>query len=174
MVNTLNLSEYHHIREKISEVIIGLETMNALLDRADKQASIDEWGTMIPSTHSLYVAVNMFPKLYPRMIEILQLIGAGGLVAIQTEEDFHSPLRKDLNHYCQGSGCNAVTKTKIFRLAWDVAMSAFGTRQTQYERYFFGDPIRLSSNLYMGYPRDKYTNQVEEFLDISNANEQSS
>lgn len=167
MVTTLNLSEYQHIKEKISEIIIALETMKALLDRAELHANVDEWGTMNPNTHSLYVAVNIFPKLYPRMIEILQLIGAGGLVAIPSEEDFHSSLATDLEKYCQGAACNAVTKTMIFRLAWDLTMSTFGTRQTQYERYFFGDPIKLASNLFNGYPRDEYINQVEDFLAIN-------
>jgi 4-hydroxyphenylacetate 3-monooxygenase len=167
MVATLNLSEYQHIQGKISEIIIGLETMKALLDRAELHASEDEWGTMVPNSNSLYIAVTMFPKLYPHMIEILQLIGAGGLVAIPTEEDFHSPLVKDLEKYCQGATCNADTKTKIFRLAWDLTMSAFGTRQTQYERYFFGDPVKLTSNLYNGYPRHEYMNLVEDFLEIN-------
>lgn len=165
MVSTLRVSEYQHIQEKVSEIIIALETMKALLDRAELLAFEDEWGTMTPHIHSLYVAVNLFPKLYPRMIEILQLIGAGGLVAIPTEEDFHSPLATDLDKYCQGSGCDAETKTKLFRLTWDLTMSAFGARQTQYERYFFGDPIKLASNLYNGYPRDKYMYQIEDFLE---------
>lgn len=37
---------------------------------------------------------------------------------------------------------NAEERVKLFRLAWELTMSPFGTRQTQYERYFFGDPIR--------------------------------
>ncbi|WP_226669470.1 4-hydroxyphenylacetate 3-monooxygenase, oxygenase component [Metabacillus litoralis] len=166
MVKLLNLSEYHHIQEKISEMIIGLESLKALLDRAELLAKEDEWGTMVPHTHSLYVAVNMFPKLYPRMIEILQLIGAGGLVSIPSEEDFQSCLFNDLELYYQGTACDAETKTKILRLIWDLTMSSFGTRQTQYERYFFGDPVRLASTLYKGYPRDEYIDIVNDFLNI--------
>ncbi|MGQ4668174.1 4-hydroxyphenylacetate 3-monooxygenase, oxygenase component [Metabacillus halosaccharovorans] len=166
MVMTLNITEYHHIQDKISEMIIGLETMKALLDRSELEAKIDEWGTMVPNSHSLFVASNLFPKLYPRMMEIIQLIGAGGLVAIPSEEDFASDISSDINRYCQGSACDAKTKSKLFRLAWDLTMSSFGTRQTQYERYFFGDPVRLSSTLYNGYPREEYIREVEEFLEL--------
>ncbi|WP_299087371.1 4-hydroxyphenylacetate 3-monooxygenase, oxygenase component [uncultured Metabacillus sp.] len=165
MVLTLNVSEYQHIKEKISEIIIGLETMKALLDRAELQASEDDWGSVVPNVNSLYVAITMFPKLYPRIIEILQLIGAGGLVSLPNEEDFQSELNVEMAQYCQGAACDAITKTKIFRLAWDLTMSAFGTRQTQYERYFFGDPVKLASNIYNGYPRDEYIKQVEDFLE---------
>ena len=166
MVMTLSISDYHHIQDKISEMIIGLETMKALLDRSELEAKIDEWGTLVPNSHTLFVASNLFPKLYPRMVEIIQLIGAGGLVAIPCEEDFSSSISKDINHYYQGSACDAKTKTKLFRLAWDLTMSSFGSRQTQYERYFFGDPVRLSSTLYNGYPRDEYIREVEEFLGL--------
>jgi len=166
MVMTLNIAEYQHIQDKISEMIIGLETMKALLDRSELEAKIDEWGIMVPNIHSLFVASNLFPKLYPRMVEIIQLIGAGGLVAIPSEEDFTSSLSTDINHFCQGSACDAETKARLFRLAWDLTMSSFGSRQTQYERYFFGDPVRLSSTLYNGYPRDPYIREVEEFLEL--------
>lgn len=166
MAITLNITEYHHIQEKISEIIIGLETMKALLDRSEMEAKIDEWGTMVPSSHSLYVASNLFPKLYPRLVEIIQLIGAGGLVAIPSEEDFDSSISADINHFCQGYACDAKSKSKLFRLAWDLTMSSFGSRQTQYERYFFGDPIRLTSTLYNGYPRDEYIRNVEDFLEL--------
>ncbi len=45
-------------------------------------------------------------------------------------------------------------------------MSSFGTRQTQYERYFFGDPVRLSGRLYKNYPRSDYVKEVSEFLEL--------
>lgn len=88
------------------------------------------------------------------------------MVAIPSEEDFASDISADINRYCQGSACDAKTKSKVFRLAWDLTMSSFGTRQTQYERYFFGDPVRLSSTLYNGYPREEYIREVEEFLEL--------
>ncbi|WP_233499234.1 4-hydroxyphenylacetate 3-hydroxylase family protein [Bacillus weihaiensis] len=165
LVKSMALSDYHHIHQKISEIIIGLETMKALLDRAEVLAREDEWGTMVPHVHSLFVAVNSFSSLYPRSIEILQLLGAGGLVAIPSEEDFHSSLQDDLSMYYQGIDCDSVTRAKLFRVVYDLTMSRFGTRQTQYERYFFGDPMRLVTTLYHGYPRDEYMEQVQQLID---------
>jgi 4-hydroxyphenylacetate 3-monooxygenase len=43
-------------------------------------------------------------------------------------------------------------------------MSAFGSRQTLYERFFFSDPIKLQSNLFKSYERNKYTQNVKDFL----------
>lgn len=166
LVQTLNVSEYQHIQSKISEIIIGVETMQALLERSEKNAEHDEWGTIRPSVHPLYSAVCLFPTLYPRFTEILQLIGAGGFMSLPAEEDFASGISENLHHYLQSASYNASDRTKIFRLAWDTTMSAFGTRQTQYERFFFGDPIRVSSNLYWNYPRVEYIERVKSFLTI--------
>lgn len=118
MASVLNVSKYHYIQEKISEMIIGLETMRALLDRSELEAKEDEWGTMVPYIHSLFVVSNISPKLYPRMIEIFQLIGARGMVALPSEEDFSSSLVSEFDHFCQGYAFVTETKAKLFRLAW--------------------------------------------------------
>ncbi|MFC4411263.1 4-hydroxyphenylacetate 3-monooxygenase, oxygenase component [Chungangia koreensis] len=167
IVDTINVSEYLHIHEKMSEIIIGLETMKALLDRAENEAEVDEYGTLRPNSLPLQVASNIFPKIYPRFCEIIQLIGASGLVSLPTENAFNSENRHDLDHYLQGATKTAEERVKIFRLAWDLTMSPFGTRQTQYERYFFGDPVRLSSTLYKTYKSDQYVKTVLDFLNIT-------
>ncbi|RDW17554.1 4-hydroxyphenylacetate 3-monooxygenase, oxygenase component [Oceanobacillus arenosus] len=166
LVQTINVSEYQHIQEKLSEIIIGLETMKALLEKSENDAALDQWGTMLPDIVPLQVANSLFPKIYPRFTEIIQLIGASGLVGLPTENSFNSPIRADLDQYLQAATKNAEDRVKIFRLAWDLTMSSFGTRQTQYERYFFGDPIRLSSRLYKAYPLTDYVKKVSNFLDL--------
>lgn len=168
LVKTINVSEYQHIHGKLSEIIIGLETMKALVEKAENDAELDEWGLMRPSMISLQVACNVFPKIYPRFIEIVQLIGASGMVSLPTEKSFHSEIRADLDQYLQAQSMNAEERVKVFRLAWDLTMSSFGTRQTQYERYFFGDPIRLSSSLCSTYLKDNHVKKISEFLNLKN------
>jgi len=55
-------------------------------------------------------------------------------------------------------------RVKLFRLAWDIACSAFGGRQTLYERFFFGDPVRMASALYGIYDKDPLMERVRQFL----------
>lgn len=168
LVETINVGEYQHIQEKLSEMIIGHETMKALLEKSENDAVLDEWGYMRPSMIPLQVASNLFPRMYPRFSEIIQLIGASGMVSLPTERDFDSEIRSELNQYLQADGMNAEDRVKLFRLAWDLTMSSFGTRQTQYERYFFGDPIRLSSNLYRNYLKDQHVIDICKFLNQKN------
>ncbi|MED1205052.1 4-hydroxyphenylacetate 3-monooxygenase, oxygenase component [Heyndrickxia acidicola] len=166
LVETINVSEYQHIQEKLSEMIIGLETMKALLEKSEEDAKTDEWGYMRPSIIPLQVVSNVFPKIYPRFCEIIQLIGASGMVTLPTENAFQTNVRRDLDLYLQADSKNAEERVKIFRLAWDLTMSSFGTRQTQYERYFFGDPVRLASNLYRQYDKRKHVEAVYNFLNL--------
>lgn len=170
LVETINVGEYQHIQEKLSEIIIGLETMKALLEKAENDAQLDECGTMRPSMIPLQVASNIFPKIYPRFVEIIELIGASGMILLPTEKAFQSNIRTDLDHYLQATQLDAKNRVKLFRLAWDLTMSSFGTRQTQYERYFFGDPIRLASGLYNKYPKKIHAENIRSFLSLKKDN----
>ncbi len=164
IVKAINVGEYQHIQEKLSEIIIGLETMKALLEKSENDAIVDAFGIMRPSLMPLQAASTIYPKIYPRFSEIIQLIGASGMILLPTEKAFQSEIRPDLDQYLQSDGMNAEDRVKLFRLAWDLTMSSFGTRQTQYERYFFGDPVKLSGNLYSNYAKDQYVEEVRKFL----------
>lgn len=164
IIDTINIKEYQHVQEKASEIIVALETMKALVIKSEVEAKIDEWGFMRPDQTTLQIAINFFPRVYPRFTEIIQLLGASGLMAIPTENTFKSIIRKDLDQYLQAKSRNAEDRVKIFRLAWDLTMSSFGTRETLYERFFFGDPIKLSSHLYFSYDKTPYVNRVNNFL----------
>jgi len=166
LIQTIDVGEYQHIHEKMADMICCLEAMKALVEKAENDAEITESGILVPNIIPLRVANLTFSKSYSRFGEIIQLIGASGLVSLPTEKSFHSSIGKDLEHYLQAANKSAIDRNKLFRLAWDLTMSAFGTRQTQYERYFFGDPIRLSSALYHIYPIEEQVKIIHDFLHI--------
>lgn len=165
IIATINIEEYQHVQEKASEIIIALETLKALVLKSEVEAKIDSGGWMQPDRSTLQIAMNVFPRIYPRFTEIIQLLGASGLMSIPTENAFQSPIRKELNHYLQSSEDNGEERVKLFRLAWDLTMSEFGTRQTLYERFFFGDPVRLATQLYFSYDTDEYVQRVKDILE---------
>ncbi|MBD7986289.1 4-hydroxyphenylacetate 3-monooxygenase, oxygenase component [Sporosarcina sp. Sa2YVA2] len=167
LVQTIHVGEYLHIQEKIAEIIISLETMKALLDKSELDATLDASGYMRPSIIPLQVASNIYPKVNPRFSEIIQLIGASGMVTLPTERDFQSAIAPDLAHYLQAATKPAEERVRIFRLAWDLTMSAFGARQTQYERYFFGDPVRSAGHLYRSYAKDTGMGMVDSALSLA-------
>jgi 4-hydroxyphenylacetate 3-monooxygenase len=54
----------------------------------------------------------------------------------------------------------------LFRLAWDVAVSAFAGRQVLYERFFFGDPVRMAGSLVASHDAEirAYADRVRELV----------
>jgi 4-hydroxyphenylacetate 3-monooxygenase len=151
LVDTIAVESFQHIQEKLAEIWVSMETMKAMLRAAEADATLDEWGVMRPAWNPLDAARNLFPRLYPRMVEIIQQIGASGLVAMPTEQDLRGPLVEDIKHYYQAARADAFDRIPLFRLAWDVALSAFGSRQVLYERFFFGDPVRMAGALVTGH-----------------------
>jgi aromatic ring hydroxylase len=65
----------------------------------------------------------------------------------------------------QSAKHNASDRIRLFRLAWDVTSSSFGARQVLYERFFFGDPVRVAGGLYMSYDKQPAINYVNTLLD---------
>lgn len=147
LVDAIGVEGFQHIQEKLAEIWVTLETMKALLRAAEADAALDEWGVMRPAWNPLDAARNLFPRLYPRLVEILQQIGASGLVAMPTEQELKGPLAEDIEKYYQSARAEAFDRIPLFRLAWDASLSAFASRQVLYERFFFGDPVRMAGAL---------------------------
>lgn len=169
IIDAINISQFQHVKEKASEIMITLEIMKALLYQSEVNAKIDRYGNMTPDFAPLNTARNWFNKTYQRLTEIIRILGSSGLMAIPTQADFESPEIGELMHkYTQGAAIDGYDRVQLFRLAWDVSMSAFGTRQMLYEYYFFGDPVRMAGHYYDWYDKDKYKNQIKEFLGRAN------
>jgi 4-hydroxyphenylacetate 3-monooxygenase len=153
-----------HVRERLAEMIIAAELMRSSLRAAEADAHIDQWGEFLPARPPLDVARNLFPRLYPRLVEIIQLNSSSSLMATPAEADFESPLAGDLNRYFGTAGAVAKDRVGLYRLAWDVAGSAFAGRQVLYERFFFGDPVRMASALVDNTELEPLVKRIDDFL----------
>ncbi len=148
----------------ISEVMQMTEAVRAMLFAAEEQAHEDEHGNFVPLRAPIDTSRNLFPKMYPRMVEILQIIGSSSLVATPTEADFSNDLAHDVGQYFQLTNLDSYDRVALYRLAHDVAVSGFGNRQVLYERFFFGPPGLLASVYYDTYDKARCTSRVEDFL----------
>ena len=90
---------------------------------------------------------------------------ASGVVATVTEADIKNPdIADDIKRYFQAARAEAYDRLPLFRLAWDATLSAFAARQIQYERFFFGDPVRMAGMVFKNHDRTEYMDRVKEFL----------
>ncbi|HZD56960.1 MAG TPA: 4-hydroxyphenylacetate 3-hydroxylase C-terminal domain-containing protein, partial [Anaerolineales bacterium] len=71
---------------------------------------------------------------------------------------------EEIKRFYQAARADAHERIPIFRLAWDTALSAFATRQVLYERYFFGDPVRMAGALVRSHDFTPYMDMIRDFL----------
>jgi len=154
-----------HVRERLAEMITTTETMRACLRAAEADAAADKWGTFAPARAPLDTARNLFPRLYPRIVEIIQLNSSSSLMATPSDADFaNADERPAIDRYFGGADVGARDRVALYRLAWDVACSSFGGRQVLYERFFFGDPVRMASALVDNTDLKPLVERVKAFL----------
>jgi len=85
------------------------------------------------------------PRWFPRVNEIIKLIGAHNLLATPTAAELANPLLRPLiDRYYQGAnGISAEERIKVFRAAWDFAGTALGGRNELYERFYLASAARM-------------------------------
>ena len=155
MTESLNTNETPYIQALASELITIYELSKACLEASISKSELNEWGVMEPDGAPLAAAKSSFTSAYPRMIEILQLIGSSSLIAVPTDADFDSDIGHYLDNYLSTDTLGAKERTKLFRMAWDISISSYGGRQVLYERFFSGDPHRTAALSFARYDKEQ-------------------
>ena len=169
VAETIGADQFPQVQEKVSELLISAETMKAFVVASEAKAKVNRWGLMTPDYVPINSARNLWPRIAPAMAVILKQIGASGLMAIPPEEVLDSPARGDVDRYYQAKLADGKERIRLFKLAWDASGSSFGGRQDLYERFFFGDPVRMASAYYTWYDKEPYKKRVMELLSLEDA-----
>ena len=154
-----------HVQESLGECLAYVEMINSAILASEMQAETTKNGAILPAYEPLRALRYLLPKWYERMVQVTQVLGAGGLLLNPTSADFESEIRGDLDRYYRGAGVDALRRVRISKLAWDATGTQFGQRMLHYERYFGGDPVRNGANYYLSYDVAPLMAMVERALD---------
>jgi 4-hydroxyphenylacetate 3-monooxygenase len=166
VTETLGNAHLPHAEERIGELVMYTELMRARMRAAEADAAVDEWGIMCPAPLPAETTRNLFMTAYPRMVEILQLLGSSSLMILPTEADMGGQLAGHIDQYLATDHSTARHRVKLFHLAWDIACSSFGSRQVLYERFFASDPLTRARTLASMFPKQQVTDRVLDFLSL--------
>jgi 4-hydroxyphenylacetate 3-monooxygenase len=120
---------------------------------------------MSPASAPLQAGRALFGRtVYPRMVEIIQLLGTSSLMALPAEADFDTLLAPAVEQYLSTDTATARDRAQVFHLAWDVSCSAFAGRQVLYERMFGGNAVRNAMTLFHTYNKEPFRQRVRAFL----------
>jgi 4-hydroxyphenylacetate 3-monooxygenase len=165
MAKSTNIDQHLHVQGMLAELIQFTEFCRACLRASEADATPNAEGVITPAAMPLWTVRMMYAQMFRRMCEIIQILGAGGLVAVPSYAETGGAVWSDVESYFQAANTDSKTRIKLFRLAFDAAISSFAGRQQLYERYYSGDPVRLAGSLYNLYDRDSAIGRIFSLLD---------
>lgn len=164
LAESIGIDGFLHIQEDIAELIVDVEIGKALLRASEADAEPNAAGLMLPKWDALNAARNWYPKIAQRFPQIIRKFSASGLMALPGEADVNSFARADIELYLQGKTLTGPERVRLFKLAFDASISGFSGRQSLYEYFFFGDPVRMAGALVNGYDREPVRQRIRDFL----------
>ena len=150
----------------IGEIWSYAELTRAAVLAAETEAR--EWpgGLWTPAPGPMHALRSMLPLWFPRVNEILRLIGSHNMFATPTAAQMADvELKPLIEKYLPGAkGMKAEERIRIFRLAWDFAGSGLASRNEQYERFYLASSARNLARHLMFTDRKRADRLVDRFL----------
>ncbi len=130
--------------EMLGEIWTYAEFARAAIFAAEMQAEEYPGGVWFPDVRPLHALRATLPLWFPRVNEIIRVLGSHNMFAAPTEAQMRSPELKPLvDRYLRGAGeVSAEERVRVFRLAWDFVGSALASRNEQYERFYLASAPR--------------------------------
>jgi 4-hydroxyphenylacetate 3-monooxygenase len=105
------------------------------------------------------------PTWFPRVNELIRMIGSHNLLTTPARAALaDEKLRPLIDKYLRGAGIDAEKRSRLFRLAWDFAGTALGSRNEQYERFYLGSLGRNYTALQTNADRTRADRLLDRFL----------
>lgn len=159
LADKMGLTGFLNVREQLGEMTSCLELTRGAILLAEQDA-IYENGLLNPSIHAIQAIRYHFPKWYQRMVDIIQSLSAGSMLAVPHHGDFENENSSIINESLRKTSLNASDRCFLLNLAWDLSGDGFGQRQMVYEKYHAGDPIRIAAMHYANYPKNQIFNHL--------------
>jgi 4-hydroxyphenylacetate 3-monooxygenase len=98
----------------------------------------------------MYGALDWCTQNYSRFIDDLRELCGGGVFQMPADISVmqDADLAKQFQTFWQTPQCDAVTRMKLFKLAWEMVGSEFAGRHQQYEKFYAGAPFIIRNHSY--------------------------
>ncbi len=164
IAETTQVNHFVNVQEKLGEILVYLWNCESLATAAVEDAFQADNGYWYCSPKAINAGLRLYPEYYPRIMHIIQQIGASGYIATPQEATFDA-IGDAIERYFQGATKDARGRVQLFRLAWDFIGDSWGGRQELYERNFFGDNERFRSLLYQFVDKSEAIEMVQRILE---------
>jgi len=130
--------------QMLGELWTYAELTRAALVAAEAGAADCGNGTWFCDERPFRALRPTLPGWFPRVNEIVKLLGSHNLLAAPTRAELDDPVLAPLAAmYLRGADeMDAHERVKLFRAAWDFSGSALGSRNELYERFYLASAAR--------------------------------
>jgi 4-hydroxyphenylacetate 3-monooxygenase oxygenase component len=155
-------------QEMLGEIWAFSEFARSAIYAAEMQAREYPGGVWFPDVRPLHALRASLPYWFPRVNEIIRLLGSHNVFAAPTLAQMRDPELKPLvDRYLRGAGdVSAEERVRVFRLAWDFVGSGLASRNEQYERFYLASGARNRQMHEMFFDPSRADRLVDQFLDL--------
>jgi 4-hydroxyphenylacetate 3-monooxygenase len=155
--------------QMLGEIWTYAELTRAAIHSAETDAFVYGNGVCFPNGGPLAALRAALPTWFPRVAEILTLIGSHNLLATPSQSQFADPkLRPLIDKYLSGAkGISSEDRARVFRLAWDFVGSALAGRNELYERFYLASGARNYQLANVLAPKERGRRLVDQILGIA-------
>jgi 4-hydroxyphenylacetate 3-monooxygenase len=155
--------------------LAALEGLMAGLIAGQIQAA-EEWPTPGYVTYNrrmMYAALNWAAENYSNIIDCVREFCGGGVLQMPADETvLQDPaLAATFRTFWHTPQLDAVSRLKLFKLAWDLVGSDFAGRHLQYEKFFAGASLIVRNHNHREAPWDRWHGVVDSILERMEAPE---
>jgi 4-hydroxyphenylacetate 3-monooxygenase oxygenase component len=159
IAKSIGVYDFRDVSAKLGEMVSYCEMWRYAMQGVEETTYIKDGQQPRGGAQALQ---NWFAHTSKRMVEILREISGSGLIMQPSEADLANPeIRKYLDMYMIGKDVDVEYKSRLYRLAHELAVSSFGMRQEVYEYWHGGDPTRNRVNMLRAYDQSAMVDQIE-------------
>src|SRR5262245_53422953 len=165
MAETVNTIGQPQVQQMLGEIAMFAEFARTAVFAAEQAAREYGNGMWACDARPLAALRAALPTWFPRVNEIIRQLGSHNLLTTPARAALaDETLRPLLERYLRGVGADAEQRSRIFRLAWDFAATALGSRNEQYERFYLGSAGRNLATMQANGDRTRANRLVDRFL----------
>jgi len=115
--------------------------------------ALEDWpgdGYVCFNRRMMYAALEWCTQNYSKFVDELRELCGGGVFQMPANISvMNDPaLARDFATFWQTPQCDAITRMKLFKLAWDMVGSEFAGRHQQYEKFYAGAPFIVRNHAF--------------------------
>jgi len=165
MAEAINVTGQPQTQQLLGELSMYAEFARATVYAAEQAAREYGNGLWCCDLRPLAALRAALPTWFPRVNEIIRMIGSHNLLTTPSRAALEDAgLRPLIDKYLLGVGVDAEQRSRLFRLAWDFAGTALGSRNEQYERFYLGSAGRGLTQAHLQADRARANRLVDRFL----------